>query len=201
MTRQYWKNSDRLRELEALLLEGKTMTECALHFGISKERVSQVMEKFLPHLSRETVGASLKLSQRKQATKARKAAWQRAAGYPESFDTPLAAAQAAAYCRKRAQAKRGGRWDFTIKLTDLDWPETCPVLGIPIDWYSFDRNRQTPGLSCGPRDNSPSFDRLDSARGYVPGNVRVISFRANRIKNDGTAEEHLAIARWMAENI
>lgn len=35
------------------------------------------------------------------------------------------------------------------------------------------------------------------AEGYVPGNVEVISFRANRIKNNGTADEHERIAQWM----
>jgi hypothetical protein len=33
--------------------------------------------------------------------------------------------------------------------------------------------------------------------GYVHGNVRVISNRANRLKSDGTKEEHLKIAEYM----
>lgn len=29
------------------------------------------------------------------------------------------------------------------------------------------------------------------------GNVIVMSYKANRLKNDGTADEHEAIAKWM----
>lgn len=36
---------------------------------------------------------------------------------------------------------------------------------------------------------SPSLDRLDSSKGYVKGNVRVISKRANQLKNNATVEE------------
>ena len=35
----------------------------------------------------------------------------------------------------------------------------------------------------------PSLDRIDGAKGYVKGNVRVISHRANMLKNDATIEE------------
>jgi hypothetical protein len=41
------------------------------------------------------------------------------------------------------------------------------------------------------------LDRIIPEEGYVAGNVNVVSYRANRIKNDGTAEEHLKIADWM----
>jgi hypothetical protein len=33
--------------------------------------------------------------------------------------------------------------------------------------------------------------------GYVPGNIRVISMRANRIKTDATADELRAVLRYM----
>jgi len=49
----------------------------------------------------------------------------------------------------------------------------------------------------GRRDDSPSIDRLVPNAGYVPSNIIVMSDRANRIKNDGTAEEHRRIARFM----
>lgn len=44
---------------------------------------------------------------------------------------------------------------------------------------------------------SYSLDRVDNSKGYAPGNVVVMSYKANRLKNDGTAEEHEAIAAWM----
>ena len=55
-------------------------------------------------------------------------------------------------------------------------PEVCPVLGLRL---TLD----------GPRDTRPSLDRIVPAKGYVTSNVRVISFRANRIKSDATPEE------------
>jgi len=72
---------------------------------------------------------------------------------------------------------------------DITIPSTCPILGIPIEWKQ--------GNGKASIANSPSLDRLDSTKGYTPDNVRVISYRANVIKNDGTAAEHRAIAAWM----
>ena len=44
---------------------------------------------------------------------------------------------------------------------------------------------------------SYSLDRVDNKKGYVRGNVVVMSYKANRLKNDGTAEDHEIIAAWM----
>ena len=61
---------------------------------------------------------------------------------------------------------------FAITLQDVAIPKTCPVLGIPIT------------LGSQRSDHSPSLDRIIPSKGYVPGNVRVISDRANRLKGD-----------------
>lgn len=42
-----------------------------------------------------------------------------------------------------------------------------------------------------------SLDRIVPSLGYVPGNVAVISHRANRIKSDATADELRAVADWL----
>ena len=47
------------------------------------------------------------------------------------------------------------------------------------------------------RNNSPSLDRIDNKKGYVKGNVAVISMRANHVKADGTTAEIAAIADFM----
>lgn len=73
--------------------------------------------------------------------------------------------------------------------TDVTIPELCPVLGIPM--------KINKGCSTS-RDSSPSIDRFVPALGYVLGNVCVISLKANRIKNNGTPEELMAVALWYA---
>lgn len=74
---------------------------------------------------------------------------------------------------------------FTIEPSDIIVPALCPVLGIPLSM-------------TGPRDGRPSLDRCIPALGYVPSNVCVISFRANRIKSDATAAELQAILAYVA---
>lgn len=88
---------------------------------------------------------------------------------------------------KKANATRVGKpWD--IEFGDLVFPTHCPILGIELDYFSEMR-----------KDNSPSFDCINPSLGYIKGNVVIISWRANRIKNDGTAEEHRLIASFIEE--
>ena len=75
---------------------------------------------------------------------------------------------------------------FDIGPEDVFVPEVCPVLGIPL--------RSGKGRG-GLNDASPTLDRVIGPLGYVPGNVVVISHRANRIKSDATVEELEAILR------
>jgi len=74
----------------------------------------------------------------------------------------------------------------TITQEDIVIPEFCPILGIKLEFGDMKD-----------RDSSPSLDRILPELGYVPGNVAVISYKANRIKNEGTAEQHRRIADWM----
>ena len=57
-------------------------------------------------------------------------------------------------------------------------PTHCPVFGIPL----------INGTEVF-HDNSLSLDKLIPSKGYVKGNVCVISDRANRIKRDATLDE------------
>ena len=75
--------------------------------------------------------------------------------------------------------------EFNIDSTDFVMPERCPVLGIPITPFV---SRLAPG--------TPSFDRIDPRKGYIKGNVKIISNRANRLKCDCTDPEELrAVAK------
>lgn len=87
----------------------------------------------------------------------------------------------------RNRAKRFGL-KFDLTRDDLVIPKRCPVLGIPLR-VGRGRNSHT--------DNSPSLDRVIPRKGYVRGNVIVISWRANRIKNNGTTEELMRIAVFL----
>lgn len=51
------------------------------------------------------------------------------------------------------------------------------------------------------QDDSYSLDRIDSSKGYIKGNVWVISLRANRIKNDSTPDELRLIADKVDERL
>jgi hypothetical protein len=86
----------------------------------------------------------------------------------------------------RKRARKFGL-ECTLTPDDIVVPEFCPILGLKLERGKVDKNR----------DNCPSLDRIVPEIGYIPSNVAVISYRANRIKNNGTSEEHRRIADWM----
>ncbi len=67
---------------------------------------------------------------------------------------------------------------FSITVDDVMIPEFCPLLGIAIE----------PGNGA-MHAASPSLDRIQPELGYIPGNVWVVSFRANAIKQDACINE------------
>jgi len=80
-----------------------------------------------------------------------------------------------------------GLGNLEDSIAYLDWPEVCPVLGIKLN-YTGRRDTNDP--------DTPSLDRRDNSKGYVRGNVRVISWRANSRKSDLTALELWQIYRY-----
>jgi hypothetical protein len=85
----------------------------------------------------------------------------------------------------KVRAKEHG-WECTISVQDITIPAVCPVLGIPLE-----RGVETM------IDSSPTLDRLDNAKGYIAGNIAVISYKANRIKSNGTLEDLKAVVEYM----
>lgn len=75
--------------------------------------------------------------------------------------------------RARKRAKRHGL-AFDLPREDIPIPERCPVLDIPLE--------VGPARAYG----SPSLDRIVPTKGYVPGNTRVVSDQANRLKGNLT---------------
>ena len=75
-------------------------------------------------------------------------------------------------------------YNFNITVDDIVIPEFCPYLGIRLSTDPKDKSE----------DNYYSGDRKDSAKGYVKGNVQVISRLANIMKNKTTEEQLLKFA-------
>jgi hypothetical protein len=91
------------------------------------------------------------------------------------------------YAAKGRASRKG--LDFNLDVSDIEIPDICPILGIPI----IVGQSKISG-------NSPSLDRVDSSKGYVKGNVAVISHKANSHKSDLTLEQVKNLVRYM-ENV
>ena len=83
----------------------------------------------------------------------------------------------AKWVNAKQRAERKGV-EFSIKVTDVVIPQTCPLLEIPLIVGTKDNY-----------ENSPSLDRIDPKKGYTKDNVWVISNKANTMKNSATFEE------------
>jgi hypothetical protein len=82
--------------------------------------------------------------------------------------------------------------EFNIDLTDIQIPEYCPILEIPLLG-----NSGRPGGKV----NSPALDRIDCKKGYIKGNVRVISHLANMMKSCATNEHLIIFSKWVIINV
>jgi len=91
--------------------------------------------------------------------------------------------------RSKSRAKRKG-FEHNITIEDIEIPDKCPLLGIPLFAGQ--------GSVC---PNSPTLDRIDSSKGYIKGNVWVISYKANTIKSNATPEELSTIATRLSQFI
>ena len=86
----------------------------------------------------------------------------------------------------RCRARKSGI-EFNIEAEDVVIPKKCPVLGITLEKFN----------KPGGHHASPTIDRIDPSKGYVKGNVRVISMRANRMKSDANIENVKALLEYL----
>lgn len=93
----------------------------------------------------------------------------------------------------RIEMRRGARRrstkkkiPFNITIDDIEIPEICPILGIPL--FVAD------GIIS---PNSPTLDRIIPELGYTKSNIQVISNRANLMKSDSSFDELLVFAKWV----
>ena len=96
----------------------------------------------------------------------------------------------------RNRAKRDSvPFDITYEYLESIATDECPVYGIVFEWGSSNLGK---GKT---KENCPTLDRILPDKGYVKGNVAFISYKANRIKDNGTMQDHYAIADWIWERI
>jgi hypothetical protein len=94
----------------------------------------------------------------------------------------------AEYLIRRAKARAAKKgFECSVTVADISpLPLVCPVFGVRL---SKSDGQQNP--------NAYSLDRINNQLGYVPGNVAVISYRANRLKNDASADDLQAVLDWL----
>ena len=68
--------------------------------------------------------------------------------------------------------------EFNIEESDIIIPEVCPLLEVPFEF----------GTKAS-YDYSPSLDRIDNSKGYIKGNIWVISKKSNTMKSSATLQE------------
>lgn len=87
------------------------------------------------------------------------------------------------------QRSRRDNLEYNLWPIDLQpLPKVCPVFGIALS-YNGHRGQNY--------ENWATIDRIDNSKGYVKGNVAVISYKANMYKAHGTALDHRLIADYI----
>lgn len=81
------------------------------------------------------------------------------------------------------RAKKKGL-EFDLDISDIIIPDKCPYLEVDL----------TSDKLKGHLDSHMSVDRIDSSKGYVKGNVEIISYKANVMKNNATKEQLISFA-------
>lgn len=91
------------------------------------------------------------------------------------------------WSQAKKRAKNKGI-EFSIDVDDIIVTKLCPILWIPLQ---VGEGKLTV--------NSPSLDRVDNNRGYVKGNIMVVSHLANTMKSSATEEQLLRFADYIYE--
>jgi hypothetical protein len=94
------------------------------------------------------------------------------------------------YAKGRSK-KKAIPFDLTNEWAESIWTGKCALTGI--EFVLGQRGH-------GPKRLSPSIDRIEPAKGYVPDNCRFILHAVNALKQDGTDAEMMEIARAIVQN-
>jgi hypothetical protein len=88
----------------------------------------------------------------------------------------------------RERAKEKGL-PYALTKADVHIVERCPVLGVKLNWSGSAESADV--------STAPSLDRIDPRGGYTPGNVLLVSFRANTLKSNGSLNEMRKIVNYL----
>lgn len=88
--------------------------------------------------------------------------------------------------RKRAKEKN---LDFNLTIQHMRnlYVSHCPITGHPLIWETHQ------GFS----PDSPSLDRTNSDKGYVIGNVQIVSHRGNTWKNNMCLDDAAKVVQYL----
>ncbi len=102
---------------------------------------------------------------------------------PETQRTKIKSKEYIVWYRSKENAKSRNK-EFNIEVEDVVIPEYCPYLGIKLE--TDVKKFSSP--------NYYTIDRIDSSKGYIKGNIQVISHLANMMKNSATEDELIKFA-------
>ncbi len=92
---------------------------------------------------------------------------------------------------KRRAADYGRNFNLTLEDVIEVAVIECPILKTPLRWeYQH---------GTAPDERSPSLDRIDNSRGYVKGNIAIISHRANTIKKSLTIDQIKLLFEYVSQ--
>ena len=107
-------------------------------------------------------------------------------GVDYAFPQPMTVKREPQYIilyRAKSNAEKR-KLEFNLELEDIIIPQKCPYLNIELTTDFNDVNKP----------NYFSIDRIDSTKGYVKGNVQIISLFANTMKNNASTEQLVVFA-------
>lgn len=83
----------------------------------------------------------------------------------------------------RSRAKERN-FEHDIEIEDFEYHTHCPILNIAYTYLEGSMS-------------APSLDRVDTTKGYVKGNVKIISRRANSLKSDASISDIEKLLKYM----
>ena len=180
---QHSRNQERDLEIKFYSDKGTTYTEISRKVGgVTPQRVKQIIDGY----GWERPGTVSRKQRTERMTQERKSK------FGEHFVDELKQDDFYKATRKKFFAKKSNARNsgipFEISYGDLEYPIYCPMLGTKLNYFADKIS-----------NDSPSFDRIDPAKGYTKENTIICSFLANKIKTDANTDEIFKVWRWLKD--